>query len=397
MYIDEVGMNGLGKAAIGVTAAGVSVLSLCVLAVSGATTQANANTCQSGLQPIGDGESGAGAGGEAPRFDGEQETGASQVTVPLHPEGAQNGAQWNARQVRNAATITNVARTRRLSPRAAVIAVAVAMQESTLNNLHDGHADSVGLFQQRPSQGWGTVRELTDPVYASGKFYDQLIEVDNWQQKALAKVAATIQRPAEKYRNEYAKWESAAGSLVATTWGTHAVTSISTGCTDPAASGGNDPTATFNVKNPRTAAQAIVSARNEAGKTGWYRACDNFVAQAYGWGSSGSTTANVHWNRLVDAGLAHPGDVSPPAGALLFYDTGSSAGHVALYLGSDQVASNDVGDDYPRQGRIAIISRSELTDGAWRLRYRGWAEPSFPSAGGISTIPLLPDKQVDQQ
>ncbi|MGW0569904.1 hypothetical protein [Streptomyces tauricus] len=386
-------MNGLGKVAVAVTAAGISMLSLCVLAVSGATTHANANTCQSGLQPIGDGERGAGTGGKKPRFDGEQEADSAQVTVPLHPEGTQNSATWTARQLRNAATITNVARTRSLSPRAAVIAVAVAMQESTLNNLHYGHADSVGLFQQRPSQGWGAISELTDPVHASGEFYEQLVKVDHWQQKSLAKVAATIQRPAERYRNEYAKWESAAGSLVAKTWGTHAVTSIGTGCDDPAASGDEDPRATFNVKNPRTTAQAIASARKEAGGTGWYRMCDNFVAQAYGWGSSGSTTANVHWNRLVDAGLAHPGDVSPPRGALLFYDTGSPAGHVALYLGSDQVASNDVGDDYPRQGKIAIVSRKELTDGAWRLRYRGWAEPSFPNAGGISTIPLFPDSR----
>ncbi|QYX82783.1 hypothetical protein K1J60_06160 [Streptomyces akebiae] len=89
--------------------------------------------------------------------------------------------------------------------------------------------------------------------------------------------------------------------------------------------------------------------------------------------------------------------MSPPPGALLFYDTGESAGHVTLYLGNDQVASNDVGDDYPRQGKIAIVPREELTNGAWRLRYRGWAEPSFPSAGGISTIPLLPDKKVGQQ
>ncbi|MDQ1019916.1 hypothetical protein [Streptomyces afghaniensis] len=390
-------MNGLGKAAVGVAAAGVSVLSLCVLTVSGATTEANANTCQTGLQPVGDGQSGAGAGGEAPKFDGTQEVSESQVTVPLHPEGKQNSAKWSARQVRNAGTITNVARTRHLSPRAAVIAVAVAMQESTLDNLHHGHLDSVGLFQQRPSQGWGTVSDLTDPVDAAGKFYDRLVKVDNWQKKSLTKVAASIQRPAEKYRNEYAKWESAAGALVAKTWGTHAVTSISTGCDDPAASGGKDPNTKFKVKNPRTVAQAIASARNEAGKTGWYRMCDNFVAQAYGWGSSGSATANVHWNRLVDAGLAHPGNTSPPPGALLFYDTGESAGHVALYLGNDQVASNDVGDDYPRQGKIAIVPRKELTNGAWRLRYRGWAEPSFPSAGGISTIPLLPDKKVDQQ
>ena len=120
-------MNGLGKTAIGVAAAGVSVLSLCVLAVGGATTAANANTCETGLQPVGDGENGAGAGGEAPKFDGTQEVSESQVTVPLHPEGTQNSAKWSARQVRNAGTIANVARTRHLSPRAAVIAVAVAV------------------------------------------------------------------------------------------------------------------------------------------------------------------------------------------------------------------------------------------------------------------------------
>lgn len=390
-------MNGLGKTAIGFAAAGISVLSLCVLAVGGATTAVNANTCQTGLQPVGDGESGAGTGGEASKFDGTQEVGESQVTVPLHPEGAQKSEEWSPLQVRNAGTITNVARTRRLSSRAAVIAVAVAMQESTLDNLHDGHKDSVGLFQQRPSQGWGTVSQLTDPVYAAGKFYDQLVEIDNWQRKPLTRVAASIQRPAEKYRSQYAKWELAAGSLVTKAWGTHAVTSISTGCDDPAAYGGKDSNTTFNVKNPRTVAQAIASARSETGKTGWYRMCDNFVAQVYGWGSSGSATANVHWNRLVDAGLAHPGNMSPPPGALLFYDTGESAGHVALYLGNDQVASNDVGDDYPRQGKIAVVPREELTNGAWRLRYRGWAEPSFPSAGGISSILFLPEKKADQQ
>ncbi|WP_416969390.1 peptidase M23 [Streptomyces sp. 4F14] len=390
-------MKGLGKAAVGVTAAGVSVLSLCVLMIGGATVQANVNTCQNGLQPVGNGESGAGPEGKKPLFDGIQETERPQVTVPLRPEGEQNNATWTTRQVRNAATITDVARTRNLAPRAAVIAVAVAMQESTLDNLRHGDADSVGLFQQRPSQGWGTVRELTDPVHAAGTFYDRLVKVGNWQQKSLTKVAATVQRPAEQHRDEYAKWESAAGTLVAKTWGTHAVTSIGAGCDDPAASGGEDPRATFKSKNPRTAAQAIASARNEVGETGWYHLCDNFVAQAYGWGSSGSATANVHWNRLVDAGLAHPGDMSPPAGALLFYDTGSDAGHVALYLGRDQVASNDIKDDYRRQGKIAIVSRKELTDGTWRLRYRGWAEPSFPSAGGISTLPLLPDKKVNQQ
>jgi cell wall-associated NlpC family hydrolase len=91
-------------------------------------------------------------------------------------------------------------------------------------------------------------------------------------------------------------------------------------------------------------------------------------------------TANAHWDRLVDQGLAHPGDNTPPAGALLFYDTGESAGHVALYLGDDMVASNDV----LSAGSIGIVHRKDIAHGTWRLRYRGWAEPAFPGAGGTS-------------
>lgn len=362
---------------IAIFAAFLAVMGLSVLVVAGATGAANAQTCKGGLQPVGDGQSGAGAGGDPVKFDGSTQSSNGQVIVPLHPQGPQTHATWNDAQVRNASTITNVARTRGLAPRAAVIAVATAMQESSLNNLDHGDLDSVGLFQQRPSQGWGTVAQLTDPVYASGKFYDSLVKVHGWQTMPLTQAAQSVQQSG--LPDAYAKWEQAAGALVAKTWGLHAVTSVSTGCDSD---GSSDPAAHFTTKNPRTAAQAIAAARKAAGTTGWYRRCDNFVAQAYGWGSSGSDSANVHWNRLVDAGLAHPGDNNPPAGALLFYDTGESAGHVALYLGDDMVASNDILGD----GTIGIVHRKDLTDGTWRLRYRGWAEPSFPDAGGTSTI-----------
>ncbi|BDH10467.1 C40 family peptidase [Streptomyces hygroscopicus] len=387
-------MRAAGKSATGALLAGLALFALPVLVVGGGTAKANADTCETGLQPIGNGQNGAGESGGGTEFDGEKRSGEAQTTVPLHPEGPQKGAKWSASQTRNASSITNVARTRRLTPRAAVIAVATAMQESTLNNLSGGDADSVGLFQQRPSQGWGTISQLTDPVYSSGNFYDRLVKVPDWQTKSLTNAAAGVQRPAERYRGEYAKWERAAGALVAKTWGTHAVTSISSGCDDPATGGGKDPRVKFKTRNPRTVAQATAGARSENGQRGWYRRCDNFVSQAYGWGSSGSVTANVHWSRLVDAGLAHPGDKSPPAGALLFYDTGENAGHVALYLGGDMVASNDVGDAFKGEGKIAIVHRRQITDGKWRLKYRGWTEPSFPSAGGTSTI-ALPSKTTD--
>ncbi|MGW6454753.1 peptidase M23 [Streptomyces sp. NPDC055078] len=375
------------KTALVVLALGLTVLCLCVLLVSAASGQSQTvQTCE-GLQAVGNGRVGDAAGGEPVLFEGIERPTGTQVVVPLRPEGSQTAARWSARQVRNASTITNVARSRKLSPRSAVIAVATAMQESTLENLRSGDRDSVGLFQQRPSQGWGTVEQLTDPIYAAGKFYDSLVAIPEWQTRPLARVAGAVQRPAGELVREYAKWEQAAGALVAKTWGTHAVTSISTGCdSDEAEGAGSDPAAEFTVRNPRTPAQAIAAARRTSGKRGWYRMCDNFVAQAYGYGFSGSETANVHWNRLVDGGLAHPGDANPPAGSLLFYDTGEDAGHVALYLGNGKVASNDVLDSYRGEGKIVIVSRKDLTAGKWRLRYRGWTQPGFPSAGGTSTI-----------
>ncbi|MGW0333493.1 M23 family metallopeptidase [Streptomyces sp. NPDC003011] len=358
------------------------------LLIGGGAGEANAATCTGKLTPVGDGTSGPGDGGAAPEFEGVSQDKTFQIRIPLTPQGEQTLPRWSAAQVRNAATITNVARTRNLAPRAAVIAVAVAMQESSLNNLSGGHADSVGLFQQRPSQGWGTVSQLTDPVYASKKFYDSLVKVSDWQTKPLTKVAAGIQRPAEALRGEYAKWEQSAGSLVADAWGDHAVTSEFAGCdtdtsstSQTAVSGAVDPVTKLSWKAPRSPAQAIQAARKANGMSGWYRLCELFVEQAYGTRAV-HASANVGWQAAVSGGYAHPGDSRPPPGALLYYDTGEKAGHVALYLGRDQVASNDI----VTNGQISIVSRKELTDGRWRLRYRGWAEPRFPAHPGPNRI-----------
>jgi hypothetical protein len=349
------------------------------LVAAGGTGKAAAQTCTATtpLQPtLGTGS----PAGDPVTFEGQTQSTAGQVVVPLKPVGFQATAKWTSAQTRNASTIVNVARTRALPARAAVVAVATAITESSLNNTAGGDRDSVGLFQQRPSQGWGTQAQLTDPVYAANAFYDSLLRVTDWQTKPLAEVAQAVQKSAAP--DAYARWEQAAGALVSTTWGDHAVTSVTNGCDGQDAT---DPAAAFKATNPRTPAQAIAAARSEEGASGWYRRCDNFVAQTYGYLNSGSATADDHLNRLVKDGLAHPGDGSPPAGALLFYDT-HDVGHVALYLGNDLVASNDVLDTVKGEGKIAIVHRNELTDGHWKLRYRGWAEPSFPGAGGLSTI-----------
>ena len=84
-------------------------------------------------------------------------------------------------QAANAATITAVAVRRELPARAVTIALATALQESKLNNVEYGDRDSVGLFQQRPSQGWGSAGQILDPRYSAGKFFDALVKVPGWE------------------------------------------------------------------------------------------------------------------------------------------------------------------------------------------------------------------------
>jgi hypothetical protein len=108
-------------------------------------------------------------------------------------------------QAENAALITAVAVERGMPARAASIALATAYQESKLYNIDFGDRDSVGLFQQRPSQGWGTVEQLTDPVYATNAFYDALAQVDGYDTMEITVAAQEVQRSA--YPDAYADHE----------------------------------------------------------------------------------------------------------------------------------------------------------------------------------------------
>jgi len=107
-------------------------------------------------------------------------------------------------QMANAATITAVGVRRKMPEQAVVIALATALQESKLENLDTGDRDSVGLFQQRPSQGWGTPEKIQDPRYAAGKFYSALKRVKGWQKMRVTDAAQKVQRSA--YPNAYEKW-----------------------------------------------------------------------------------------------------------------------------------------------------------------------------------------------
>ncbi len=97
-------------------------------------------------------------------------------------------------QALNAAIITGVSMNLELPPRAASIALATAYQESGIRNLDYGDRDSLGLFQQRPSQGWGTEEQIMDPYYSSNKFYRSLVKVKNWKTGDINDVAQKVQR-----------------------------------------------------------------------------------------------------------------------------------------------------------------------------------------------------------
>jgi murein DD-endopeptidase MepM/ murein hydrolase activator NlpD len=190
------------RKAVGAIAAGVFVIMLLCSGIIGAVF----------------GGSGAGALGCGIPISGaptDQTSPAVSATTPsmAAPSGPPQVPGYTDEQLGNATAIVTVGRQKNIALRAWVIAVATALQESTLHNLPDGDRDSVGLFQQRPSQGWGDPDQLKDPTYAAGKFYEALTKVEGWQQMTLTNAAQAVQKSG--YPDAYAKWETDATTIVA--------------------------------------------------------------------------------------------------------------------------------------------------------------------------------------
>jgi LysM repeat protein len=125
----------------------------------------------------------------------------------------------NAEMKSNAQIIFRVGKSLGVSDYGIVIALATAMQESSLRNLSYGDRDSVGLFQQRPSAHWGQVEQIMDPEYAARAFFGGktsptygaargLLDIKDWSNKSLTQAAQAVQISA--YPNAYAKWEASA-------------------------------------------------------------------------------------------------------------------------------------------------------------------------------------------
>ncbi len=112
-----------------------------------------------------------------------------------------------------AATIAGVANKHRLPVRAVTIAYATALQESDLENLPYGDRDSVGIFQQRPSQGWGTRAELLNPIYATTRFFDALVAIPGYLKLPVYQAAQDVQRSADG--SAYSQYEGQGAAMAA--------------------------------------------------------------------------------------------------------------------------------------------------------------------------------------
>jgi hypothetical protein len=139
------------------------------------------------------------------------------TTEPCQVAGAGRTYGLDRDQAANAITIATAANAVGLPHHAVTIADAAALQESALHNLAHGDRDSLGLFQQRPSQGWGSASQILNPTFAATSFFHALARVDGWQTLSVNDAAQRVQHSAMP--TAYAKWEDEARALARATTG----------------------------------------------------------------------------------------------------------------------------------------------------------------------------------
>ena len=138
-------------------------------------------------------------------------TGCTTSRPAVLPTCTAGGVALTLEQAANAATIAAVGKRLGMPNHAVTVALATALQESKLRNLRYGDRDSLGLFQQRPSQGWGTATEVQDPVYAARAFYTHLRRIPGWRTLPVTVAAQRVQHSAAP--EAYAQWEDASRQL----------------------------------------------------------------------------------------------------------------------------------------------------------------------------------------
>jgi cell wall-associated NlpC family hydrolase len=275
------------------------------------------------------------------------------------------GLPLDAVQIADARVIYAVGAGLGLPARAEVIAIATAMQESSLRNIAYGRADSLGLFQQRASQGWGTRAQIMDPVTASRSFYDALAQVPGWQTLAVTVAAQAVQHSG--FPGAYARWQPIATRLVAS-FGGAAVScaALAANVVPPGARAALPKHFRVPAGTPATVLLAIRFALAQLGTSYDYGGtctdarsrdialhcdCSSLVQQAYRAGGVGLPRTTF---QQVDVGTPvyslsalRPGDLLFTAGS---DGTPGNPGHVGLYIGDSTIVQA------PRTGEDVQLS-----------------------------------------
>ncbi|MEU1808404.1 C40 family peptidase [Micromonospora aurantiaca (nom. illeg.)] len=292
--------------------------------------------------------------------------GASGCRAPVTAPGAAP-AGLTGEQSANVAVIVAVGHRLDMPPRGWVIAIATALQESNLVNLgHLGGAndhDSLGLFQQRPSQGWGTPEQIMQPDYAATKFYQRLNQVPRWETLPLTDAAQAVQRSA--FPDAYAKHEARAAEIVAGYTG--GVVCDGGDGLPPEVAGSLPPGFTLPADTPPPVVTAIGWALAQLGTPYTFggdctaahsgiprRQCDcsSLMQQAYraaGISIPRTTHDQVHAGTLVPGtDYLQPGDLIliPGSGG-----TRTNPGHVGMFIGSGLIVQA------PKTGDVVKISK----------------------------------------
>ncbi len=275
-------------------------------------------------------------------------------------DGAVDAANLGAESRQIAGQIIAIGQQRGVPPRAWQIAIQAGMTESGLRNLPYGDRDSLGIFQMRPSMGWGTPTQLQDIPYQISKFYDVLLTVPGWDTLRPGDAAQRVERSA--FPDRYHRWEAMAAYLVAT------LGQVA------------DPTGCGTSAPGEAAARAIEAAKRwlgtpyawggggingpspgQGGVVGFD--CSSLMLFAYH--QAGTTLPRVSWQQYT-AGAHLPLAQAQP-GDLLFWahdpSNPASIHHVALFLGNNQVIhAPDTGDVVKistvwQQGLVATVTR----------------------------------------
>ena len=251
------------------------------------------------------------------------------TTIPVAaPPGCQAGTgataiSMDSDQAAIAATIAGVAARHKLPRQAVTIAYATAIQESQLHNLDYGDRDSVGVFQQRPSQGWGTKSELENPVYATTKFFAALVQVPGYATMPVDEAAQDVQHSGDG--SAYEQWASVAAQLAGYFTGAspHGVSCWYVPPARPSlANVGRSLTETFGPQGGNRILVAVTTARSEKKKPGdavvqaqrdeAWTVAGWLVAHAQDYGISEVRYAGYDWT-AADGSMGWQREVTPSA------------------------------------------------------------------------------------